>query len=73
MFIIFRKQDYKMKFKFKTIDLKDAPDAYQDVEIDFSAKLRFPSDIGDKFVKMTTKRGTVIWLDWSIVTSFILD
>lgn len=63
-----------MKFKFKSIDLKDTPDAYRDVEIDFSAKLsRFPSHIGDKFVKMTTKRGTVIWLDWSIVTSFILD
>lgn len=67
-----------MKFKFKCIDIKDIPDAYQNVEIDFSAKLiGFPLDIGNismkNFVKMTTEKGTVIWLDWSIVTSFILD
>jgi hypothetical protein len=67
-----------MKFKFKCIDIKDTPDAYQNVEIDFGAKLtKFPLNIGNKsienFVQMTTEKGTVIWLDWSIVTSFILD
>ena len=67
-----------MKFKFKCIDIKDIPNAYTNVEIDFGAKIMgFPLEVGDKgmrnFVQMTTEKGTVIWLDWTNVTSFILD
>lgn len=62
---------------FETIDMKDAPNAYSNVTINFNARLqKFPSAVGGKdtssFVLLTTTKGTEIWIDWHIVTSFIL-
>lgn len=67
-----------MYVTFKSIDIGHVPNAYQDVKINFSAKpSKIPAKVGNKdtnnFVLVITKKGTSIWLDWTTVTSFILD